>query len=828
MNTLNSEYGDHLSLKHSALLRSSAITPHVAAARGYRTVTQHLELLELGFRPYQALTPALLVPVHDVNGVVGLHQIRPDNPRVTDKGKEIKYETPKGTQLCVDVPSSIREQLGDPKVTLWITEGARKVDAAVSAGLCCVGLLGVNSWRGKNELGGKTALACWDSIALNFREVVICFDSDVMTKKAVSMACMALKMFLKKRGARVRLAYLPDGDDDEKVGLDDFFAAGGSVDDLKTCIEERSKPKGPDEKPPSKLDKEVNELVETVSVLFHTPAAELFAVITPNDTMQTVSVRSTALRNYLASSFYKQKKRAPSRESLAQARYVLEGKAMFEGPETEVYTRIATGSDGAIYIDLGDPKWRAIRVDAAGWNLVSRCPVRFRRAAGMLALPVPERGGSIDDLRPFVNVRGVDDHDQDRAGHDDHDDDFVLLVGWIIAAFRPRGPYPALILQGEQGSAKSTGARVCRRLIDPNKAELRSQPREPRDLAISANNAWVIGFDNISKVPNWLSDGLCCLATGGGFATRALFTDSEETIFDAQRPVLLNGIDSVATRGDLLDRSILLTFPRLKMHREENELWRDFEQVRSKILGALLDAVSTALRLEHETKLTTSVRMADAARWVQAAEVALPWEAGRFVQAYSENRADVNILALETSPVASELRSLVSEIGTLEGTAGEILEKLELRAKDSTKKLKSWPKTPRGLSGVLRRIAPNLRGLGFEVEFPGRESNRRPIVITSPEIPDQKNSAGVEKVPSQPSYRHADKEKRGEINTYESVPDDGCYDGRMTVGRRHHPDRHSVGAQNPNGNNEDDGHDGCDGTFPPFVEFNDLDEPELF
>ena len=180
-------------------------------------------------------------------------------------------------------------------------------------------------------------------------------------------------------------------------------------------------------------------------------------------------------------------------------------------------------------------------------------------------------------------------------------------MGWLVAAFRPRGPYLVLILQGEQGSAKSTGARVCRRLIDPNKAELRSQPREPRDLAIASNNAWALGFDNISRTSHWLSDGLCRLATGGGFSTRTLYSDSDETIFDAQRPILLNGIDSVATRGDLLDRSIMLTLPRLKHHREESEFWSDFDEARPRILGALLDAVSMALQREKATKLKTSV-----------------------------------------------------------------------------------------------------------------------------------------------------------------------------------------------------------------------------
>ena len=805
-----SDYGPHLLAHHADMLRDSAISPEVAHQRGYRSATQRAELEELGFCGYQALVPALVLPIRDANGAIAFHQIRPDSPRMTENGREVKYETPKGTRLCIDVPPSVREQLRDPKVLLWITEGARKVDAAVSAGLCCIGLLGVYGWRGTNEEGGKTALACWDSIALNGRETIIAYDSDIVTKKAVNLACMALKRFLKQRGAAVRLLYLPEGEGGKKVGLDDFIAAGASVADLRACIERPQKPQDVEEKAPTKRDKEVNELVEfvigqlapfpyegTTPLLFHTAAGEPYAVIAPSNTLQTVAVRSTAFRNYLASSFYAQKKRAPSREALAQARYVLEGKAQFDGPEVEVYTRIAQGPDGAVYIDLGDSRCRAIRVDAAGWNLVARPPVRFRRAAGMLALPVPERGGSLDELRPFVNVR-----------RDDDDGDFALFVGSLVAAFRPQGPYLVLVHQGEQGSAKSTVARVWRRLIDPNKAELRSQPKEPRDLAIAANNAWCICLDNLSRIQPWLSDGLCRLATGGGFATRALYTDAEESIFDAQRPILLNGIDSVATRGDLLDRSILLTLPRVERYREESEFWAEFEEVRPRILGALLDAVSVALRREAGTQLTVSVRMADAARWVVAAEPALPWSRGTFIKAYAANRADANTLALETSPFAIELQAFVRERMGFEGTAKELLEGIERSVKDSTRKLQSWPKTPRGVSGALRRLAPNLRGLGFKVEFPPRESSRRPIVIEPPEI-----SAGEEPVEEGNDRhnrhdRHAHQEMPDAEGGYGSAADDGRGDDSGGGEDRPSSDPYGGSARNPNGNDDCDGHDG--------------------
>src|SRR5207247_939244 len=153
-------------------------------------------------------------------------------------------------------------------------------------------------------------------------------------------------------------------------------------------------------------------------------------------------------------------------------------------------------------------------------------------------------GGQLSELRQFINVKD--------------DDDWKLLVAFLTAALRPKGPYPVLVLHGEQGSAKSTTARVLRAMVDPNSSPLRSEPRDGRDLMIAANNACLVCFDNLSRIPRWLSDCICRLATGGGFSTRALYTNEEEALFDAQRPVIITGIEELASRGDLLERSIIL------------------------------------------------------------------------------------------------------------------------------------------------------------------------------------------------------------------------------------------------------------------------------
>ena len=177
--------------------------------------------------------------------------------------------------------------------------------------------------------------------------------------------------------------------------------------------------------------------------------------------------------------------------------------------------------DGKVYLDLCDADWRVVEIDAAGWRVVQNPPVRFRRAKAMLPLPMPVSGGSVDDLRGFLNC---------------DDSSWRLMLAWLLAALAPRGPYPVLALFAESGAGKSTSARVLRSCIDPNDSPLRQSPREPRDVAIAASNSLVVTLENVSTISSWLSDCLCVLSTGGGFSTRTLFENDEETIFNSRSP----------------------------------------------------------------------------------------------------------------------------------------------------------------------------------------------------------------------------------------------------------------------------------------------------
>lgn len=225
--------------QHQAQLDASGISAEVARGRGYRSITRPEELEVLGFsKPQRKRVPGLLIPIHNVDGKLVQHQYRPDNPRQDRNGKVIKYETVKGKPLCLDVPISVRPSLGDPKIELWIAEGSKKVDAALSAGLCCIGLMGVSGFRGSNCRSGRTILWDWGEIAFNGRTFIVCYDSDVMLKPEVHVALLALDAMLKGKGAARVLFAIPPAQGEGKVGLDDYLAAGGTVGQLKAMATE--------------------------------------------------------------------------------------------------------------------------------------------------------------------------------------------------------------------------------------------------------------------------------------------------------------------------------------------------------------------------------------------------------------------------------------------------------------------------------------------------------------------------------------------------------------------------------------------------------------
>ena len=451
--------------------------------------------------------------------------------------------------------------------------------------------------------------------------------------------------------------------------------------------------------------------------LFHSPDGGAYVTVGVGGHRETYPLKSGRFSRWLMRSFYNDTGKAPSAQALTDARATIAAVAIFDGPELPVFVRLA-GHGGAVYLDLANEGWEVVEVTASGWRVIQSedAPVRFVRKDNAAPLPRPAAGGSLEDLRPLVNVRD--------------EEDFRLLVGWLVGALSPAGPYPVLVLQGEQGSAKSTTVRVLRSVTDPAVEPLRAPPRDIQDLAIAASSNWVPALDNLSGMRSWLSDALCRLATGGGFATRELYSDDREVIFSQKRPVILNGIDSLAVAGDLRDRSLVVELPPIPPDRKrtEREFCRKLEAVRPGILGALLDAVSAGLRNLDRVELAELPRMADFAVWVAAAEEALPWSPGDFIEAYAGNRAETDGTALDTDPVAGAVRDLMESREEWSGTATELYAAIAELVDEDVRRSRAWPSAPNSLSNRMKRIAPSLREAGIEYgdeRSPGSSRTRR-------------------------------------------------------------------------------------------------------
>jgi hypothetical protein len=438
--------------------------------------------------------------------------------------------------------------------------------------------------------------------------------------------------------------------------------------------------------------------------MWHTPDNTPFATIRVNEHRENYPIKSTAFRNWLSRLYYKSTHEAANANAIADAVAILAAIAVHDGDQIEAFTRVARDGNN-IYLDLADGDWRTVEVSADGWRIVTDPPVMFRRPTGMYPLPEPKRGGLVDRLRPFVNTKS-------EAG-------YRMIVAHLVASFRPGRPFSVLLLLGEQGSAKSTLARLLRALIDPNKAPIRRPPRDDRDTIIAATNGWVIAYDNLSFIPDWLSDSLCCLATGAGFGTRTLYTDSDETLFQATRPIILTAIEDVVTRADLMDRCLCVELEPIpdSQRRTEVEIEAEFSRVQPLILGALLDGVAVALRSLPTTRLSTLPRMADFALWVTAAEPALGWTQGAFLSDYATNRQQSTEAILADSLIYDPLVGLLDSYrGYWQGTPTGLLDALAEKAGDKVTKHKSWPTKPAALTNRLKRLAPALRAIGITVE----------------------------------------------------------------------------------------------------------------
>ena len=407
---------------------------------------------------------------------------------------------------------------------------------------------------------------------------------------------------------------------------------------------------------------------------------------------------------------------APTARSREEVKNHLEALAE-AGPKRQTWLRVAEHG-GALYLDLGDETWRAVRIASEGWDVIDCPPVYFVRPGAMLPLPVPVHGGNVAELFDLVNIPSGPDR--------------ALALAWLVSTLRPSRTFPILALHGEQGSAKSTTAEMLATVIDPHRAGVRIRPKDEETVMVATQNAWVLAYDNLSSMPPWLSDLLCCISTGGSHTSRTKYSDTGETVMRAERPLLLMSIEDIASRSDLLDRTIVLTLPTIPNpeRRTKERVWEGFRKAHPRILGALLTAAAHALRTLPDVKPDALPRMSDFALWAIAAEPALGLADGEFLRAYSENRKDAHGQALDACPIVEPLELFMSDKSEWTGTATDLHAAFEEKTTERQQARPGWPKDGTRLSGLLRRIAPNLQSRGLDIKQSRESGGHRKRIIT--------------------------------------------------------------------------------------------------
>ena len=658
---------------------------------------------------------------------------KPNKPRedtsTPGKYKVVKYENPPKSEAPPILPIVSEEILKNhydhfDGLSFWqsvkrsgqpfaIVEGAKKAWALIAHGIPAVAIRGITQWHTK---GNKDVHPVIAQLMQPGHTVYIIFDQDdkASTRKAVRKQMSDLGKAIEDMDC-VPLAV--GWDEAIGKGIDDaLYQKGlGAINWLNSILE---KAVPPHETLPAaeKATANINVLSEIVMScpIWQTEDRIGMIDIPILKHRESIALSDPGLRSWMAAEFYERTGRHCSSDALGQILERLRGQAR-SAPMHEVWHRVAKVGD-EIYVDLGDRDHTIIKICGAGWAIhEGECPAKFRRPNSMKALPMPSKDADWSGLKNILNLQ---------------DSDWVLLMSWLSWGLHPKDPHPVLIFNGEHGTAKSKTTELIKRLLDPSKALLLSMPDDAEGLSGHASNRWVLAYDNLSGISTRMSDLLCCVATESGFAKRMLYTDNGESVFSGVRPIVLNGIEALAVRPDLLDRSIIINLqPITDEQRMTNNEWENLlSACESQVFGAMLNALAQGLRRKKNVRPIALGRMADFHVWGHCVESAFGFEPGDFERAYQANRNLLTEVAIDNNATATAILQLL-ETQDFMGSASDLLTKLGTIVSEEQRKAKDWIKSPRVLGRQLVRLAPELRKRGIEIESGFRVNNVRTIVI---------------------------------------------------------------------------------------------------
>jgi len=605
---------------------------------------------------------------------------------------------PRGGKRGLVVPQTLKNHRG----AVLIVEGASDVAAMLTLGLMAVG-------RPSNA-GGAEHLATM----LKRREALVLGEHDMKETGAWpgrDGADNVAQRLAAGWGEPVRIAFPPDGSKDLRAWLNRRVADGLDLSDPAACAAAGKEFLALIEASADEVDAPKTSQAERLVALAlewfrfgQSDDGQAFAVRRdgPNVAMMLKGSRD-ALRATLAREFRRRCGSTANSAALTDALNTLAGEAL-ECEAEPVALRLAE-REGGFAIDLGDAAGRAVVVHPGRWEVAETSPVLFKRTNLTGPLPEPERGGELSKLRELLNVT---------------DDDWPLLVGWLVAGMISNIAHPILMLGGEFGTGKSTAARMLVGLIDPSPASLRTQPESPRDWATVAAGSWAVCIDNVSAISAWFSDALCRAVSGDAWVARTLYSDADPFVAAFRRVLCLTSIDPGALRGDLGDRLLLIDLERIPDNRRRSEtlILADYERMRPRLFGAMLDLLARVLAELPSVELAAMPRLADFARVQSAVDLILGTNG---LAVFMDQRDRLAADVIDGDSVGGLIRAMLdAEGGSWRGTAGALFERLR-----PDKPGPDFPKTARGMGGRLKRLIPALRATGIDVTYSRTGHDRR-------------------------------------------------------------------------------------------------------
>ncbi len=619
-------------------------------------------------------------------------KIRTDN---SDGGKSFVFQKPNGENgiqgikhLLYNLPNILRADV------VYFVEGEKCADALIKLGYCATTLdRGANSkWQPE--------ISEW----LKGKEVIILPDNDEPGMKYARTV---------KDGAPwAVIKILPDLD--EKEDIYDWLQKGHTMDEIEavpeTIIEEI------EEEDDSDTEESKEKLTQSVALLKffkeenaglflneeHEPYVEIFV----EGYKKILPLESKDFSCWLQLLYFKKTGKAMIQNSLNQAINILTAEAKFGNtPCVKLNNRVAE-YENSFWYDLASNSYSAVKISKDGWSIETSTPKLFYRFNHQSEQVIPKTGGNINNLFKYINLKEYK----------------TLFICWLVSCYVPDIPHPMPIIYGEKGAAKSTTCALLKRLIDPSAVEKISLNREEKTLILNLKKHYYLPFDNVSSISNDMSDTLCRAITGSAIQQRKLYTDSEDCIYTFKRCLTINGINNVANRADLLDRSILIELERISAENRKNEreVYADFEADRPYLLGAIFDILSKAMCIFPDVKLSKLPRMADFCRWGYAIAEALGGQGDEFLKEYDSNQAIQNVEAINADNCAFLIVEFMRNKPKWSNRVSVLLKLLQETAKENglnPNNKNTLPQAPNALSRRIKSVKSNLESVGITFEF---------------------------------------------------------------------------------------------------------------